>query len=378
MSKTGIVVNTMGALLAMAACSLADSVLLKNGELIEGKIVAETETTLTLLVNVTATIKDDLIIKKGEIEKTVKVPPDDEAWIPLARLSLGQESLDSDDYESVIASFRNFLKRFPTSSHAPDARQKIEKFQAELKRVEAGEVKVDGVWMDRGRVMEERIQIGGRILFIRMKRYAFAGQAVEAMGVFDILEKQFGGSASFPDAVMLARQLLPMIGPAVQQRQAELQRRIERDKVRMTIAKGAEREQLDGILKQDRAAMEAAVTAAERNGVKWLPLNMATETSLKNMATRISSEMARLNTIAVDKMKLSMLGTEAAAIAIGNRDIPAAEKALAEAKTAWPLNDRVIRLEAQLADAKKAEIAAKAAKAAASRATPTPAPQPLR
>jgi hypothetical protein len=146
----------------------------------------------------------------------------------------------------------------------------------------------------------------------------------------------------------------------------------------MTIAKGAEREQLDGMLKQERAAMEAAVTAADKTGVKWLPLNIATDASLKAMATRVSSEMTRLNTIAVEKMQLSMIGTEAATIALANRDLPVAEKALAEAKAAWPANDRVLRLEAQLADAKKAETAAKAAKAAASRATPTPPPQPLR
>jgi hypothetical protein len=96
------------------------------------------------------------------------------------------------------------------------------------------------------------------------------------------------------------------------------------------------------------------------------------------MAGRVNAETTRLNTLSVEKMRISMLGVEAAMVALGNRDLVAAEKALTEAKGAWPANDRVVRLMAQLADAKKAEIAAKVAKAAAARATPLPPPKRLR
>src|SRR5207248_5942601 len=114
------------------------------------------------------------------------------------------------------------------------------------------ELKLDGQWLVRAQVLEERIQVGGRILLNRMRRLASGGQGIEAMQVFEMLEKNFGGSASYPDAVMVARQVLPMLVRAVDERKVQLKRRAERDKVRLQTAKGAEREQLEGIFKQEQ------------------------------------------------------------------------------------------------------------------------------
>jgi hypothetical protein len=359
----------------MSAGALADAVLLKNGEKVKGKILKETATEITMMVNVTATIKDDLVIKKSDIEMIEKIPPDEEAWVPLAGLSLGQESLDAEDYDTVISALSNYIDRFPQSSHVPDAKLKIERFQNELKRVESGQLKIDGQWLDRGQVLNERVQIGGRILLNRMKRLASAGQAIEAMQVFEALEKHFGGSSSFPDAVLLARQILPAISVAIEDRKVQLKRRAERDKMRLKIAQGAEREQLEAIFVQERASMEAMAAAGEKSGSKWLPLAYMTEKNITTVASKVASETTRLNGLAWEKMKLSLVGAQTAQAALAARDLAGAEKALTDAKTAWPANELVLRLSAQLADAKKAAELAKAAMKAASKATPTPVPK---
>jgi hypothetical protein len=205
-----------------------------------------------------------------------------------------------------------------------------------------------------------------------MKRASAAGQLTDAMAIFDQLEKGFGGSASYPEAVELARQILPPLRNAVLQTQAQYKKRVETDKQRMLTAKGAERDQLAAILKNEKTKAETTVAAIEKSGVKWLPLQPATERSLGSLVSRATSETARLNGLRTEKMKESVQSAEAAEAALASGDVEGAEKALREASSAWSGNEMVKRLQPKLADLKKA---ASGAKQTAPKATPAPAPK---
>jgi hypothetical protein len=360
-------------LLCLAAVLRADTVILKSGDKLEGKILNETDTEMTISVQVTATIKDERVVKKADIDKVLKVQPDVEAWTPLGGLAPGADSLERDDYVRISAALQYFVTSFPESAFAAPAKEKMAAFAAEQKRVEEGEMKLNGQWLSKEQVVEERAQIGGRILLNRMKRAAAAGQLTEAMVVFDQFGSGFTGSASYPDAVELARQILPSLKAAVTQRQEQYKRGVEDEKKRLLNAKGTERTQLEALLKNERAKADATVAAAEKAGVKWPPLQPVTERSLTSLASRTTSEMARLNGVRTEKMKESVKSAELGASALANGDVEGAEKALREASGAWNENELAKRLLAKVADIKKA---ATGAKQTAPQATPTPTPAP--
>jgi hypothetical protein len=360
-------------LLCLATVLRADTVILKSGDKLEGKILNETDTEMTISVQVTATIKDERVVKKADIDKVLKVQADLEAWTPLGVLAPGADSLERDDYVRIGAALQYFMTSFPESAYAPQAREKLAAFAAEQKRVEAGEMKLNGQWLTKEQVVEERAQIGGRILLNRMKRAAAAGQLTEAMVVFDQFASGFIGSASYPDAVELARQILPSLKVAVTQRQERYKRGVEDEKKRLLTAKGAERSQLEALLKNERAKADAIVAAAEKAGVKWPPLQPVTERSLTALASRTTSEMARLNGVRTEKMKESVKSAELGASALANGDVEGAEKVLREASSAWNENELAKRLLAKVAEMKKA---ATGAKQNAPQATPTPTPAP--
>ena len=375
MLKNGFLSTTLCALILSGIGLRADTVTLKSGEKIEGKVLSETDAEITLSVQVTATIKDERVIKKADVDKVEKVMPDEQAWAPLAAVAPGQDSLERDDYEKVIAMLGYFLGTFPNSSHAKLAKERLEMFQVDQKRIERGEVKMDGVWLAKEKVEEERIQIGGHILLNRMRAHASAGRSVEAMLVFDQLEKSFVGSANYPDAVLLGRKILAGLKPVVEQQQARLKRKAEDDKVRLKTAQGAEKIQLEALLKAEQAKNEAAVTAVEKSGAKWLPLQPATERSMASLLSRTTSETTRLNGLPVEKMAQSIKFAETAAADISGGKLAEAEKDLSDAGSAWSANELTGRLKKKLADAKKAEAAAKVEAAKTPKAAPTPKPK---
>jgi predicted negative regulator of RcsB-dependent stress response len=356
-------------LLCLCAALRADTVILKNGDKLEGKILGETDTELTMSVQVTATIKDERTVKKDEIEKVLKIQPEEEAWAALGNLTPGNESLERDDYDRVKAALQYFITSFPQSGYAKVAKERLDLFTAEQKRVNDGEVKLDGKWLSKENVQEERVQVGGRILLNRMKRAAGAGQLTDAMAIFDQMEKGFRGSAGYPDAIELARRILPSVKAAVEQRQAQVKRRIADEKQRLTTSKGAEHDQLDALIKQEQATTTATLAAIERAGVKWLPLQPANERSLTALAARTTAETTRLNGLNTEKMREAVKAAEEAATALSIGKPEDAGKALQAATAAWPEYERTKRLQVKLNDSKKTTAPAKAP-------TPTPTPKP--
>lgn len=360
----------LSALVCLSAGLQADTVILKSGEKLEGKILSETDAEITMSVQVSATIKDERVLKRDEIEKVQKIQPEEEAWVAIGSLVPGTESLERDDYERTKTALQYFITSFPSSAYVAVAKERLDLFTAEQARVNKGEVKLNNQWLAKEKVQEERVQVAGRILYNRMKRAVAASQLPEAMAFFDQLEKGFSGSASYPDAVELGRRVLPALKTAIEQKQAQLKRRIEDEKLRLTTSKGTEHDQLEALIKKERAATEATIAANDRAGMKWFPLQHSNERSLSSLTSRVASETSRLNGLRADKMQESLKASATAAAKLAAGNLEDAGKALKEATSQWPENELAKRLQVKLADATKAaETKAKAA-------TPTPAPAP--
>jgi hypothetical protein len=386
MLKPRLSLSVIAALLGLVVTGFADTVTLKSGEKLEGRILNESDTEVTIEVPVTASIKDQRVIKKSDVDKIDKAQPDLEAWTGLKNLGVGPESQDSVDYQRAINLLNGFVSQYPQSAHAAEAKTKIGQLQEEQKRVEAGELKLGGNWMTANEVKEERVQISGRILLGRMKAHATAGQLVEAMNAFDAIDKTANGSASYPDAVVLARQILPALKNAAEQRKAQIKAEVDERKRRLQNVQGAERQQLEAMQKKQVAQIDATVASYEKSGVKWLPLNPANEKSLTALSSKASSDLTTLGRHNVERMKASLQATDRAKAAIEKSEGIAADEALKEATSAWAQNEMIKRLQPKVAEAKekalaltKAEeaeklAAAKIAPPSKSKSTPQPAP----
>src|SRR5690349_2950577 len=131
---------TLAALLSLVVSSFADSVILKSGEKVDGRILSETDTEVTIEVAVSAAIKDQRVIKKTDVAQIEKPQPDLDAWAVLKNISLGEDSLDSTDYGRGIILLNNFISSYPQSAHVAEAKKKLTELQDEQKRVDAGEM----------------------------------------------------------------------------------------------------------------------------------------------------------------------------------------------------------------------------------------------
>ncbi len=356
-------------LLTLAASAFADIVTLKSGEKLEGKITAETDAEITIAAKVSASITDERVIKKSEVASVAKDEPDLIAWQPLKALKLGKNSLPVASYDAAINPLKGFATEFPKSQFAAEAQKIADIFSAEKKRVEAGEVKLDDKWLSKDEAQKERYQINALIAFNYMKDQS-TRDMTGAMNTFDAIEKNFPGSRVYPDAVEYVQKMLPTLKAQVDARAKALAAQKTEQAEAVKKLAGVEKTKLEAEQKSARDAAEATVSAAEKQGLKWLPLNPATERSLQNLATKTTSEIQHLAGLQIAKMRASIAAAEQAKAALEKKDFTAADAALTQAAGDWPANEIATRLRAELQSAKTAVAVVEPAPVVAAPAAP--------
>lgn len=367
-------------LAVLAVSAFADTVTLKTGERIEGTIASETPTELTLNIQISAGIVDQRTVKTADVAKVDRVAPDETAYRLIMKLQPGKSSLQPGQYDALLSTLQGFNTQYPASSHAGEVHAALLAFQAEKKRVDAGEVKLDGLWLSPNEVQKQRVQISGSLAFNAMKTANSFGDPIGALNAFAMIEKNFPGAKVMPDAIELARQILTALKPGTERAiQTEKIKKLEREKG-FADASPQDRLELTAAFARDQAKAEAALAAATAANL-WPPFATISEKCLTAILAKIQSEVPRINALSVAPMRESLKLAEKAQTEFTNKNFPAATETLKEVNRLWPANEIGLRLQAQITDAKnppKPDPKVSPAPTAAVPAAPAPAtPAPL-
>ena len=365
----------------LVTTAMADSITLKSGERIEGKVTKETDKEVTIETR-SGGIVDERKLLRTDIEKVDKMSPEIAAYQALERVQLGQNSFPATQYEPYIAALQSYVTQFPNSIRTIDVQKTLNDFKAEQQRVEAGDAKIDGQWLGKAEVEKEKAQIGGRLAYNYMKSQATAADYVGALNTFVALEKTYPGASTMPDAIELAQKLIPAVKTEVERAIPEQKiLKDQRDKGIKTTNSSTERATMEAAAKKEDEAADAAAAAAEA-GNRWAPLIKHNAKCLTVLLARTSKESQRLAALHPEKMRQSITASEAAREALKNGNVDAAAASLKEATTLWPANEVAKRLAKDMADQKTAASAAAAvvpatpAPSAPAKATPKPKPTP--
>lgn len=339
----------IGSAAILCASAFADTIILKSGEKIEGKVIEETATELTVDVKVSAGVTDQTKIAKDTIAKIEKEQLDEVAWQSLKNVKLGANSLPATQYDTVMRPLQNFVTDFPTSAHKVEAEKTIAAFAEEKKRVDAGEARLGQKWLTKEEVAKERYQINAMLAYQHMRGQATAGDLVGALNSFEQIDKNFGGARVYPDAVETAKSVLAGLKGAVDRAQQNYKLQQAEFEAGVKNAVEPQKSELIAARKRETAQGEAAVSAAERSGLKWPPLMLRSDKSISTLAQKISTESQRLAGIEVVKMRESIKIAGEAAKQIAEKNVDGADESLRKASGLWSNNDVLKQLQPELA-----------------------------
>lgn len=221
---------------------LADTVTLKDGTVIDGKIVNQDSETVTIEVaHSGGAIVQTRQVKMADVA-AIKVLTDEERaaqaeeteWAELSKRKVNpMQSASLDVYDWVIARFQAFAKRYPNSPHQPEIAGLMAPWQEERKQVAAGLVKQNGEWMSAAELDQQKSDAEARQA-IDVARGMFANgkyvQALQQLGKVSAMPVEEGLKTEAQD---LITQIYSVWYPHLDRRNIELQGEV--NKARTTL-----------------------------------------------------------------------------------------------------------------------------------------------
>lgn len=344
-----------------------DTILLHDGERLEGKIVSESEAQVTIEWH-TGGVTDERTVPRNAIKSLEKEPPEEADFRPLKSLKPGQNWLRPEDYDVAISRFKSYIQRYPLSAHLAEAHDGLDSFARERLRVVAGEVKFHGKWLTSEQAAEQKEDILAEAYFDAMKDASGRGDLVGALNTFNALETRFPGARPYPDAVDLARRVITALEPEVERRLRTVKIDYDKLKEEWKTMQEQQRSDVTTAIKRENAHLEAVLAASEAAKQKWAPFQPRSQKSLERLKATAATEKTRLGSMPVAKMRDSLKRAGTAASAMTGRDLPAAETEIKLALMDWPQNALAQRLEKEIAARKNDDTK--------SAATPKPSPSP--
>ena len=232
------------------------------------------------------------------------------------------------------------------------------RFEADRKRVLAGEVKINGAWLSKDQARIQRVQVGGIFTFEAMKSEAAAGDFIAALNAFALLEKSFPGARVYPDAVDFAKQVLANLKPLVEN--AIVNEKISKAALEAGWKQAGPKDKADmmAAYERDRAREDAAAAQAASAG-QWPAFAKNNPKCLKELSTKIDTEAKRLAALPVASFRESVERSDNAERLMASSEPAEALAALKDALASWPANEAALRLQKEIGQIK---------------ATPPPAP----
>lgn len=360
------------ACLSLLSSLSADTITLKNGDKVEGKVLSETDTQLVVEERISASIVDSRTILKSDIASVAKTAEDEAAYEVVKSWQPGPNTLPPNSYDSILSTLQSFVNKYPQSSHLADVTQKLATYAEEKRRVDAGEIRLAGRWISTEEVRRERYQILAQIQFGQLQDLARRGDLVGALNTFDQLEKIYPGARVYPDAVELVRPLLPSLKSLCDRTLTQYkQRKAEREEGTKLLSV-TDHERAAVALATEERQNDALMAAAQKANQKWGPLLPTSEKSIQAVMAKIPTEQQRLTALPVANMHKSIVSAETAQQLAQRKNYPDASKAFKEAISAWPANELATRGDKEVS----ALIAASTPAPVVAAATPTPSPTP--
>lgn len=192
----------------------ADIVTLKNGEKIEGKILEKTADSIRIEYHLTPKIKDTKTIPTANIE-SIKVQTPSEVEFEergLRKLLPTPDLMTAGEYEAIIQDkLRTFTGKYPGTPETAEVEKIIEELSKEKARVSAGELKVEGKWLDVAAVKRDTYNIEAYRLRMEMKEKAAEikdDRYINALREFEKLREQYPASLQYVEAIPEAVQIM--------------------------------------------------------------------------------------------------------------------------------------------------------------------------
>ncbi|MEZ0389045.1 MAG: PTPDL family protein [Verrucomicrobium sp.] len=281
----------------------ADIITLKSGERFQGPVLSEDASSLTIEYNLTPKIKDKKLINKADIKEHVRQSV---AMIAMEERGLAKtlptaDLLSAAEYESIIQDkLRTFTAQFPGTPEAAEVEKIIATLGEEKSKVQNGEVKMEGRWVDSDTARRDAYNIEAYRARLAMKHAAEQNndsRYINALRQFDTLRTQYGASLQYVAAIT---EVLEILEKYEKQLSGMISEQPILNKQRddgLKLLSGSDLQLSKNAVDQEKANFKSLADSQLKNKVKWRDVYKYDLKSLQEAMSAIIKERADLRLI---------------------------------------------------------------------------------
>jgi len=351
-------------LAAPLATAFADTIKLKSGEIIEGKVLSSDNASVTIETQFSPTITDQRTIARADIALLSVVSEDEAAFARIRDLKTPATALDASASTDILDNqLRPFLKKFPTSARVADVKAIIKSFEADIERLRKGEKKVGGKWYDADTFAAEKYQLEAAIIFEAMQRDLAAKNYSAAMNDFDQLQRSYVGSAAYAEAVSQAGKALKLLDQQLNFAIANLPQTLARRQAAIDQTPIEQRPPIQAAIDAENARATEIAAAAQQANQPFFAILPYDEKGLQAMREASTQVAQQLATVDAKKLANAARLVRQANEELAHNQLAAAQTTISELTAQWPEYEGLSRLQQRLTSAQTANDASSKAEA---------------
>lgn len=343
----------------------ADTVTLRSGEVLQGKVLKESPEAIVMEYRFSSTIMDERTISRSDILKVERELADTKEFQEIQKIESPATVLDASWYDQMIqGKLVPFLKSYSYSANTPAVREKIAFFEERKKRLADGKLKVNGRWLTAEEAVVESYQLDAYRAYEAMRADLESNRLIGGLNAFGVFEQKWPFSATYPDAVNLTRETLQKLDQFLTHQLRNYPFQEEQRKLSLERAPIEQRSQVEAAQLRDIEAAKAAIAASKTAG-KFPQYSPLIKSSMEELQNALRAESKRLDAIDLKPLQKGVNEARLAASQIEQKQLALAETSLKNAETAWPKLESLPRLKAYLETVRAAALAGSEAQAKA-------------
>lgn len=272
---------------AIGSSAFADTIIKKDGTVLEGTILEETPAEVTIEVQFSATIKSKEVVKVADIKEMKKLPADEKEAAELsAKLKVTEDGMTAADYEKAIKlSIQPWLDKYKTSKKRADVEALLKLYTDELAKVKAGGAKVRGSWVTAEELKWNEYNIAARRLRVEMEARLKKREYVEMYNAFAKMDAKYPAAVDYVPSLELMKKNMAAVEGTIA-RAIEEQKGYDAERKRLLGSQTPEKKkELEDKIKAEQAEFRKKLAEEKKDKIR---LNSFDKYDLKSIQDALS------------------------------------------------------------------------------------------
>lgn len=275
----------------------ADTYVLTNGRKLEGELVRETKDSYVIEVLLAPTIREEQVVKKKDVLRIIEPEKGMKEFLLLKEMVPAPDGLKVWEYQQQVKSLDEFIRKYPTHSKIRDVIEMREDMREEMRQVEDGAVKIDGVLYPATELRENAYELDARIEARKIKDMVSQRQYLHALRAYSEFVDDYSATRINEELAPLIQKVIEIHTNQASEWLDSYEQRVEERQNGLLSMKPSDRLTSERALAEEEDMLKRRYQSEVVNRVGWVTLHPFSKEALTHTLQFAKTETRRIENL---------------------------------------------------------------------------------